>query len=194
MRGDKLTAESWKTVRELGIAWPPPTRRGCRTAARKQRRRKCPPEVASVQPANKLRSPAVSTKCKSWLSGAIINARSVRNKTLCIVDHILEHDLDIVALCETWLFGDERDSIVIHESTPDGYQFHHVPRQDGRGYGGVAIIAKSSIHLHIQGQLRYNHLEGMDILADTCKKRTVFYLLPPPPLLQQKTDSHLLGF
>ena len=57
---------------------------------------------------------------------ALINARSVRNKAETICDYITERDFDVICLTETWL--SENDDAVIHALTPDGYNFHHLPR------------------------------------------------------------------
>ena len=58
---------------------------------------------------------------------ALLNARSVRNKTDFITD---EHDLDIVALTETWPTNDQNDTANISKLSPDGYNFVHFPRSD----------------------------------------------------------------
>ena len=111
---------------------------------------------------------------------AFCNAQSLRNKVTSITDHITEHDLDIIGLCETWLCGDESDKIFIKGLTPDGYQFYNVPRWHSHGGGG--LLAKSSIHLEVHECLNYTHMEGMEILADTgsLKLRIAIIYRPPP--------------
>ena len=98
-----------------------------------------------------------------------------------VIDHIMEHDLDIVCFCETWPHGDESDRIIIKGLSLDGYQFHHVLRKDGRG-GGVAVLVKSSIQLQPQESLNYTHMEGMEVLADigSSKLRIAILYRPPP--------------
>ena len=44
---------------------------------------------------------------------ALINAQSIRNKTLPIKDYVVEHNLDILALTETWLNPDNSDDQII---------------------------------------------------------------------------------
>ena len=68
----------------------------------------------------------------------IFNAQSVRNKRLLIKDFIVENNVDIFALSETWLHPDDRDDQVIGDLIPDVHSFHHVPRQLSKG-GGVGI-------------------------------------------------------
>ena len=82
-----------------------------------------------------------SSKC---LSVALLNARSVNNKTLVINDFILENKLDLVALTETWLTDGALNTPVIGELVPPGYSVINVPRKSGIG-GGVAVIYKSDI-------------------------------------------------
>ena len=43
-----------------------------------------------------------------------INAQSCRNKALAIADHIIEHNIDVMAICETWLKY-KRDTSVIKD-------------------------------------------------------------------------------
>ena len=58
----------------------------------------------------------------------LANAHSVRNKADLLTDHVLEHNLDLVALFETWLSADANDKKTISDLTPAGYAFVHIPR------------------------------------------------------------------
>ena len=55
----------------------------------------------------------------------VINCQSISGKLDFVFDHIMEYQLDIVALAETW-FSSE-DSKNTH-----GYILHHSPRTSGR--------------------------------------------------------------
>ena len=79
----------------------------------------------------------------SQLNVSYINARSVRNKTLSISDHIIQHDVDVFPITETWLHN-ESDQNVINELVPAGHKFLHKPRLTGRG-GGVGLVYKSTL-------------------------------------------------
>ena len=46
--------------------------------------------------------PAVQPLAKGVKLG-VINCRSIRSKTELVTDHIISHNLDLVALTETWL-------------------------------------------------------------------------------------------
>ena len=75
------------------------------------------------------------------LSLSSLNVSSVGDftKTDCILDFVTSQDLDIVALCETWLKGDASDSQCIAEFTPADYPFLHRPCPGRRG-GGVGVL------------------------------------------------------
>ena len=73
---------------------------------------------------------------------ALINARSVKNKTLAINEEIIQHDWDILAITETWL-KQNGDEAIVTERLPPGYTFHHVARPCGRG-GGVAVVYRTT--------------------------------------------------
>ncbi|XP_072022081.1 uncharacterized protein [Amphiura filiformis] len=77
---------------------------------------------------------------RSW------NARSIGNKTVFVCDYVIEHDVDILFLQETWL--DEYDTTKIGEFTPPGYNFINVPRSI-RGGGGVGALFKSTLNLTV---------------------------------------------
>ena len=79
-------------------------------------------------------------KCVSIIS---LNCRSLHNKVASLRDMIVTHDVDILALTETWL-GTSTDAQALHELLPAGYGICHAPRKNRRG-GGVAVIYKDSV-------------------------------------------------
>ena len=70
--------------------------------------------------------------CVMW---GLVNARSVHRKTGLIKDHVIERDLDLLALAETWLMTDDHDRKWIHSFSPAGYNLSHVSRSDGQSSG-----------------------------------------------------------
>ena len=76
-----------------------------------------------------------------------LNAQSVRNKVLDICDYIMQANVDLVFLCETWLrpLGDEADCAAL---TPPGFCLKTLPRQSGRG-GGLAVLHRISLTRNI---------------------------------------------
>ena len=69
------------------------------------------------------------------LDFCLLNARSICNKSRLINDFIADHNIDLFALSETWLRGDDSDLYYIRDICPDGYVFHHVPRLHTTGGG-----------------------------------------------------------
>ena len=72
-----------------------------------------------------------------------LNVRSINNKTLCIREFIIDNNLDILFLCETWL-GTDYDETSISEFLPPGYKRLHQARTNQRG-GGVGIVYKGGL-------------------------------------------------
>ncbi len=73
-----------------------------------------------------------------------INIRSINNKALLIDDMIVDHGMDILGLCETWLKPIEVLPLV--EATPPNYSNSHIARASKAG-GGVGIIFNPSLGL-----------------------------------------------
>ena len=67
----------------------------------------------------------------------MLKARSLRNKSTEFQDFVLDHYLDIVCVCETWLTSNEE--AVIADFLPEGFTFKHQTRATGWG-GGVGIL------------------------------------------------------
>ena len=75
-----------------------------------------------------------------YLNCGLINIQSVCNKTNEIRDLIIEKNLDILCVTETWLH--ELSTSIINEMTPSTHTFLHVPRETQGG--GVGIFLHKS--------------------------------------------------
>ncbi len=84
------------------------------------------------------------------LSIGVLNCQSVRNKTDAIKDYLLELDLDVLFLTETWLKSGSVDNSVISDLVPTGYTFKHKPRDATHRGGGLGILHKTSISLKLK--------------------------------------------
>ena len=96
------------------------------------------------------------------LDFCLLNFRSICNKSRLINDFIADHNIDLFALSETWLRGDDSDLYYIRDICPDGYVFHHVPRLHTTG-GGVDIVLKNNIKAKIQAQESYCSFEHLEL-------------------------------
>ena len=80
---------------------------------------------------------------KKHLKLCTVNTRSVRGKTAELLQHILEVDIDLCVITETWLCPDG-DDIIRGEFSQEGYCFDDVPRPDRKG-GGLAILYRNNL-------------------------------------------------
>ena len=72
----------------------------------------------------------------------LLNAQSLRTKTLAFGDFVSSNDLDMVGVTETWLRPSDTQGL-IDEIAPAGFQLH-VPRRNKKG-GGVAVFVRNDI-------------------------------------------------
>ena len=56
------------------------------------------------------------------LKFVLLNARSIRQKTLLFKDYIVEHEIDFLAITETWLCNDVSDHFYCRDICPEGYR------------------------------------------------------------------------
>ena len=74
------------------------------------------------------------------LVGAL-NIQSMKPKLLELTEEISRHDFDVILLSETWLRPTTPNRLLVIP----GYSISRADRPDGSGYGGVAILTKSTI-------------------------------------------------
>lgn len=89
-----------------------------------------------------------------------MNSRSICNKSWLINDFITDHNVDLFALSETWLRGDDSDLHYIRDICPNGYVFHHVPRLHTTG-GGVGTVFKNNVKEKIQAHESYRPISSV---------------------------------
>ncbi len=70
-------------------------------------------------------------------SQALLNVRSLTNKSFLINELISSHSLDFTLLTETWL--DINGAATLIETVPLNFSFFHTTRNDRRG-GGIAAV------------------------------------------------------
>ena len=79
---------------------------------------------------------------------ALLNARSVRNKTTILNEFLTENRIDLIFLTETWL--DNASGSTIAGLLPPGFFITHVPRNEsiGRG-GGVGLLFRENLTVSV---------------------------------------------
>ena len=60
--------------------------------------------------------------------------------TMEVKDSVVDFNVDILALTETWLRPHNMDDVEIGTLCPTGYTFLHVPRKQGRGDGVCSFL------------------------------------------------------
>ena len=128
-----------------------------------------------------------SQLCKNFTS-CLLNARSVRNKTLVIKNFVVDYAVDLLDIMETWLHL-KGDDVTIGELCPSGYSFVHTPRQAGTG-GGVGLLYKQGLCTKTRMcQHSFRSFECMDVTFINRKSIRALVVYRPPRLLLQLACS-----
>ena len=89
-----------------------------------------------------------------------LNTQSVKNKTHSIKDYIIEKDIQLLAITETWLKPD--NDVKIGEITPEGYKLdplHHMHNKAG----GIAVIHHLDLKAKVTEKGQFSSYDFMDI-------------------------------
>ena len=112
-----------------------------------------------------------------------LNAQTVREKTEDIVELIVDLDIDLLFITETWLLPAGDESVVEHLAPP-GYTAYSRPRETRLG-GGIAIIYRNSVEKHISiDKSATNHqttYESLHVSLDLNSKFYRFLCVYRPP-------------
>jgi hypothetical protein len=108
---------------------------------------------------------------------ALLNVRSLNNKTFLVNELIKENNLDCICLTETWLNDDTATATLIEACPPD-YSFHQVSRKSKRG-GGVAAIFSSKLLFKITELGEFTSIEYLAIELKT--ESVLFVIIYRPP-------------
>ena len=84
------------------------------------------------------------------LSLVHVNAWSIRNKIGLFQHYLLDEEINLCVVTETWLKPDDMvlPREITGEITPPGYDILSQPRYDGRQRGGVAFVYSSLLKVH----------------------------------------------
>ena len=110
---------------------------------------------------------------------ALWNSRSIINKAAAIGDLIVDNDIDILAICESWLHGDEWDNQTIGElklALPD-FDLIHVARST-RG-GGIGVLLKHGFSVLRHDIVNYTSFEHMEISVNSSTTMRLFIIYRP---------------
>ena len=120
------------------------------------------PHPASL-PTNPPRPTSPSTpKPTNSINVGLLNVCSIKNKVNDILDIIIDKNIHVFCLTETWL--KEGQSSVITSFVPDTHVFHHFSRPKRRG-GGVGIVISKNFD-NVKAFNRFNdQFESIELHA-----------------------------
>ncbi|XP_068675718.1 uncharacterized protein [Montipora foliosa] len=98
---------------------------------------------------------------------------------MAVKDFVVDQDIDILALTETWLRPGNIDDVEIRTLCPTGYRFLHVPRGHSRG-GGVGLLFKDTLQINSHITDTFKTFELMDIHFRTLQFIRVLLIYRPP--------------
>ena len=119
------------------------------------------------------------------LHSALINCRSVVNKTQEIQLELVNNSLDLCILTKTWI--KECDTITPTRLCPNGYKSLSISRQDRVG-GGIAIVYKSDLNISITSSQPFKTMELSCFSISTGNRLINLITIYRPP------DSNVLEF
>ena len=124
----------------------------------------------------------------SNLTFCLLNARSLRNKSVSFCDYVQDCKADIFSITEIWLT--QNDTAVCKEITPNGYRLFHCPRTDRRG-GGTALLCRESLHVRRLSAGEKTSFEFSEYMIDglSLQLRLVIVYRPPYSAAHPVTSS-----
>ena len=114
----------------------------------------------------------------------LLNVRSINNKAMAVKDLVIDHDVDILVMTETWLrslrAGNHVDLVIMMGTLcPNGYRFLHVPRPQGRG-GGVGLLFEDSPEINSSVCDTFKTIELMDVRLRSLEYVRILFIYRPP--------------
>ena len=131
-----------------------------------------------------------NTKSAFELKFGTVNAMSLNNKSLSILETVLDQKSDILLITETWINDEKAD--VLEDLNSNGYTFKNFPRDNHKG-GGIGLLF--SDHLQINNLSHYN-LTSFQYLTCTigsfqhsCTITLLGCYHPPPSKINTASDA-----
>ena len=121
---------------------------------------------------------ALSTKLVKIATG---NVQSLKNKEQPLLHQLIEKDIDVMVVTETWLTKDDTVWLDACHFNKDTYRIQSAHHQNGQG-GGLALIHRSTsnVKLVARGQTRsFKYATWLPVMKK--KNITVTGILPPIP-------------
>ena len=112
------------------------------------------------------------------------NVQSLKNKEQSLLHQLIDKDIDIMIITETWLTKDDTIWLEACDLNKDTYRIQSAHCQNGRG-GGLALIHRSTINTKLIAQGRTRSFEHATWQLTTKKNNmTITGIYHPPPKTQ----------
>jgi hypothetical protein len=130
---------------------------------------------------NNKKNPSVQAQL---LKAALINSRSIVNKTAVIHDLLVSDDLDCLLITETWLTGNDiLDKTILAEICSRDYSALSWPRKGKKG-GGLAFIHKNGLPVKQMQSKNECKVESFELstvrMCFSSKSITIAIIYRPP--------------
>ena len=104
---------------------------------------------------------------------------------------IIDHDLDIVFITETWLTDNISDHFFQSEMTPSGYELKQISRDTGAKGGGIAVLYKLNLNIIMVKATPTSSFENLEVTLTSMGRmfRIVVLYRPPPSGKNELTKS-----
>ena len=179
-----LEPQVWNRIRNIGIN---SRRRGVR-ARRKFHESKF--KQTGINKQNLISIPRTNTKSSFELKFGTVNAMSLNNKSLSILETVLDHKLDILLITEMWINDEKAD--VLGDLNSSGYTFKNFPREDYRG-GGIGLLFSDYLQIN---NLSHHNLTSFQYITCTirssqhsCNTTLLGCYHPPPSKINTASDA-----
>ena len=120
-----------------------------------------------------------------------LNAQSIRQKSVAIRNYILDNDIDLLVITESWHFSYEL--ALLKELCPDGYLYEHSARDDRTG-GGIVIVYRGSVSLSVVKKDIIRSCEYMDIVVSHDKQSFQLIAIYRPEVDAKKKKKPVAEF
>ncbi len=141
---------------------------------------------------HKKKKKQIGTKRLSPTVVGLWNAQSVGNKTQIVKENILEDNIDLYFLVESWLH--ENSNKTIGDMCPPGYKHKQATREHKKG-GGIVCIYKEHLKVQKKKPPEVTTMEILDIIL-TAKTKKIRYvtIYQPEPAATKNMNSFLEEF
>ena len=101
-------------------------------------------------------------KLSNQVCCALANVQSIQTKSHQVKDYIIDHDVDIFFITETWVPDNLRDAMILSAATPPGFAYLSFSRLNRRG-GGIAVFHKKCLKINLLKELHSGACEAVEL-------------------------------